>query len=221
MIRAALFDMDGLLADTEPFWRQAQVEVFAAHGLHLQTRDCVQTMGMRVHEVVAYWESQKGFSHGSTHEISEKIVQRVIQKVEQSAQVLPGVKEVVFSAKERGLLLAVVSSSHKILIDSLLQKIQLKDVFDLVVSAQHLIFGKPHPLPYLEAARMLCVQNKECVAFEDSPNGVKSALAAGMRVVAVPDKEQKNNSIFASANLTFSSLEKWTDDCWNILQGKI
>ena len=126
-------------------------------------------------------------------------------------------REVLLSAKQKGLLLSVVSSSHEKLIHSVLKKLEISTFFDLLVSAEHLAFGKPHPMPYLEAAKRLCVDNTECVAFEDSPNGVRSALAAGMRVVAIPDREQRNNPIFASAHITLNSLAEWTHTNWNIL----
>jgi sugar-phosphatase len=195
-VSAFIFDLDGLLIDSEPLWRRAEIEVFGRHGLHLGEEQCLETTGLRIDEVVRHW--------GQPAEAAAEIVDRVIELVRVEGSPKPFAVESVREARRRTEKLALASSSPERLIEATLGKLGIRDVFDAVVSASSEPYGKPHPGVYLTtAARLGGVAPTECVAIEDSLNGVIAAKAARMRCVAVPERADAR---FAIADVVLSSL---------------
>jgi HAD superfamily hydrolase (TIGR01509 family) len=195
-VQAVIFDMDGLLIDSEPLWHEAEKASFATVGLHLAQQDCLRTTGLRIDEVVRYWNAPPELAH--------QIVERVIALVEQKGAPKPGVAVALDACVGRPLGLA--SSSPSILIDAVLHRLGIRDRFAVAHSAEHEARGKPHPDVYLTTARLLGVSPSACVAVEDSPTGVRAAKAAGMRCVAVPDALLADNAGFAEADDIIESL---------------
>jgi len=186
--QAIIFDMDGLLIDSEPLWRRAEMQVLNRLGVGLTNEMCKQTMGLRLDEMVDYWFDRFPWQGATADEVAIDILKAVTELVKTEGEALPGVDKLLRDLKNRQCKLAVASSSPYSLIQCVMTRLKLRDCFSVLCSAQDLELGKPHPGVYLEAARELEVDPKYCLALEDSPNGVKSALAAGMSVVAVPDK---------------------------------
>jgi len=184
---AAIFDLDGLLIDSEPVWREVEKHVFGGLGIPLTDDLCRTTMGLPVDEVVAYWYERAPWPERDLRSVENAIVGGVIEAIRTRGTAMPGVRHALSLTETLGLRRAIASSSHEILIEAALKRLGLDDAFEVVVSAEHEPFGKPHPGVYLTAAHGLGVDPTACVAIEDSPNGVRAAKAAGMRCIAVPE----------------------------------
>lgn len=197
-----LFDMDGILIDSEPFWRQAEIEVFSTVGVHLTDEQCAETMGLRIDEVVLYRAPE---DHDKAA-LAEAIVARVEELVRERGVPLPGSREVLEWIREEGIPCGLATSSSYRLLESTLAALELREFFSVVHSAQDEIYGKPHPAVYLQAAEKLGIPPTQCLAIEDSVNGVLAAKAARMGVVAIPEAPFRNDPRFAIADRQLVSL---------------
>ena len=205
---ACIFDMDGVLLDSEPFWRQAEREIFATVGIILTEQDCLETMGIRIDEVVSYRYNQKPGAYPPIEELSNRIVDRVAELVEPHAKPLPGVVTALDFLRSQRIPLALASSSSHKLIATTLKALKLENYFCLCHSAENEAYGKPHPAVYISTAEKLGVSPNLCLAIEDSLNGVIAAKAARMTVIAVPEKAVANKPQFAIADARLSSLSE-------------
>lgn len=205
-MRAAIFDMDGLLIDSEPLWRRAEREVFATVGLELSEEDGEATMGMRTDEVVDWWYRRAPWTEPAPAAIAAAIVDRVTALIRSEGAALPGVEHALGSCRRLGLRLALASSSSLGLIDAVLEHLGLGDRFELRCSAESELLGKPHPAVFLSTARRLGVGPGDCVVLEDSQAGVAAARAAGMRVIAVPPENLRDAPGYAAADVVLASL---------------
>ena len=210
--RAVIFDMDGVIVDTEPLWRQAEREVFADVGLELTEADCERTMGMRTDEVVAWWYESSPWPGPSPAEVEARITSRMEELIAERAEPMPGLAHALRLATSAGLRVGLATSSCPALIDAVLTKLDLRDAFSAVCSAEAEPFGKPHPGVFLTTARRLGVEPAQCVVLEDSPIGVHAALAAGMRVIAVPPAHLFDDPAFDKAHAKLHSLEELSSD---------
>jgi len=186
MLRAAIFDLDGLLIDSEPLWRRAEMEVFAGVGLALTDEMCATTTGLRLDAVVEHWFERAPWEGRSRADVTAAIAARVAALIAAEAPILPGVEQALSVCERRGLPLALCSSSPTPVIDAGIARLGLAARWRVVCSAEGEPYGKPHPAVYLRTAERLGVPPERCLAFEDSLNGAIAAKAARMRVVAVP-----------------------------------
>lgn len=216
MVVAAIFDMDGLLTESESRWRQAELEVAAQVGLTKTVDDLKKTMGIRMHEVAEIWFQETPWEGPTPAEVAEQVVDRVIELGE-AAVPMAGVAHALSLVESLGLKVALCSSSGSRLIDATLKQLELGSWFEVVHSAEFDEFGKPHPMPYLSTATKLGVDPADCVAFEDSLNGCISARSGLMKVVAVPDPEIDDLSRFGFCELVLGSLEELTPEHLNTL----
>lgn len=206
MLRAVIFDMDGLLVDSEPLWVRAEIEVFGAAGVELVEDDCARTKGLRVDDVVAYWHARRGFRGMTCADVEARLVARVVELVSSEGRALPGIDTALAAAKADGRRVAVASSSPTPIIEAALGRLGLKGAFDVVHSAQHEPYGKPHPGVFLRTAERLGVSPLECVVIEDSMTGVIAAKAARMGCVAVPFDHPHHEPRFVLADAVVGSL---------------
>ncbi len=206
MIRAAIFDLDGLLVDSEPLWRKAEREVFAEVGLELTDDDCRTTLGMRCDAVVAHWFARSPWSGLSTLQVQQRIENRMLALLRGEGRAMPGVEHALDLLESRQVWLAVASSSTIEHIDAALHRIGVGERFAVRCSSMDEEHGKPDPAVYLSAARRLGLSPNECLAFEDSLLGVEAAYRAGMRVIAVPDPSEYEDGSFGHADVVLSSL---------------
>lgn len=183
---AVVFDMDGVLVDSEPLWHVAEIEVFASVGVPLTPADCLRTTGLRVDAVAAFWRAERPYD-ADPADVAAAIVSRVAELLRARARPLPGALDAVRHLSGR-VPLALASSSADVLIDAVLDRLGLRGAFAVVRSAEHEPFGKPHPGVYLTTVAALGLPAAACLAVEDSANGLRAAHAAGLRVLAVPDQ---------------------------------
>lgn len=208
---AVIFDMDGVLVDSEPLWHLAEIEAFGAVGVALAEPDCLQTTGLRVDAVVDHWFARHPWS--ATHPdrpreaVAADIVARMARLLSERAVAMEGAVEAVRFLQGRGLPLAVASSSPRVLIDAVVARLGIAEAFVVLRSAEHEAHGKPHPAVYLATAAALGVDPRACVAIEDSGNGIRSAVAAGMFTIAVPDQPVAPEAL-ALASVVVSSLRE-------------
>lgn len=208
---AVLFDMDGVLVDSEPFWREVERRVFAGLGLTLTDDDMRATMGLRIEEVVAHWHRVGPWEAPAPAAVVADIVAGMAEVIRARGAALPGVHAAIARCRGAGLRLGLATSSHHVLIDAVLERLELGDAFEVRHSAEDEARGKPDPAVYLGAARRLDVDPRRCVAIEDSRNGIRSAKAAGMRCVAVPEPGAPPE-VTAEADVVLPSLEALTVD---------
>lgn len=207
MKKAALFDMDGLLIDSEPLWREAEIECFGRVGLSLTDDDCRQTMGYKLSEVVDYWFLRQPWAGPTPQEVEAQITERIIELIKERGQSLPGVFHAISIFKQMGFTLAIASSSAYAIIQAVVDSLHLADHFAVIQSAQNIPLGKPHPEVFLRAAKKLNLPAESCVVLEDSFHGLIAAKAAKMPAIAVPDAPQLNDVRFGAADLVLPSLE--------------
>ncbi|MGE4289508.1 MAG: hexitol phosphatase HxpB [Salinivirgaceae bacterium] len=211
MTEAVIFDMDGLLIDSEPFWREAEISVFKKLGVLLNEDDCRGTTGMRVDEVVKFWSNVFPEANLPVNEVVDAIMREVTRLVETKGEPLPGVVSLLEKLKSNQVPVALASASSYALINAVLKKLKIADYFQVIQSAEHMEFGKPHPQVFLEAARRLKVAPEHCLVFEDSVYGVIAGKAAKMKVVAVPDQESFNKKGYCIADYKLNSLEQFNE----------
>ena len=183
---AVLWDMDGVLVDSEPLWTLAEVELATTFGGTWDAEIKAAVVGTRLE--VAVPTILRFFGVPDTAEqvdqTSQWLLARMVELFRQDLPVLPGVVELLAALRDEGVPVALVSSSYRVLVDAALQ--QGLGPFDLSVAGDEVVHGKPHPEPYLTAAQRLGVDPARCVVVEDSPSGVAAGEAAGCAVVAVP-----------------------------------
>jgi sugar-phosphatase len=204
--RAAIFDMDGLLIDSEPLWHAAEVEIFGRLGVPLERAETRSTKGMFVDEVVAFWFNRYPWEGPSQIEVRDEILERVSVLVVEQGTPMPGAAAVVAAMAERGPI-ALASSTPRVLIEVVLEHLGLSAAFPLICSAQDEAYGKPHPAVFLTAATRLGVEPERCCVFEDAPAGVLAAKAARMACVAVPEDAERTNPQILVADLVLDTLD--------------
>ncbi len=219
-LRAVILDMDGLLIDTEPVWRVAQAEVFAGLGVQLTEQELLDSTGQPTEDLIPLWRQRApGGDRGLTDaQVADQITDRIIAHVKAEGEPMPGVTAAIALFRRHGLALAIASSSPRRLIDAVCDRLGLRDI-DVRCSGAEEAHGKPAPDVYLTAARRLGLPAAECLAIEDSPNGVLAAKSAGMRCVAVPDPLLAADPRFSAADLVLGSLTLLDEEALRQLGG--
>jgi sugar-phosphatase len=200
-----IFDMDGILIDSEPLWRIAEVEALNAAGVPITLEDAVETTGLRTDEVVEHWYARSPWDTLPKKEVEARIITRVIALVRERGGPMPGALAAL-DLLGAHYPLAVASSSASEIIAAVLETLGIGGRFVITQSAEHEPFGKPHPGVYIEAARRLNIAPWRCLAIEDSPNGVIAAKAARMTCIAIPDPALRDDRRFNAADIVLRSL---------------
>jgi sugar-phosphatase len=215
MIKAVIFDMDGIIINSEPFWRVAEIECFEKVGITLTEEDCLKTIGYRIDEVIEYWHRQFPWDNLSKKALEEMIVDQMISHVKRKGEALPGVMSTLKSLKEKGIPIAVASSSPKKLINAVLDALKIREFFVQISSAETEEYGKPHPAVFINCAKKMGVRPEDCLVIEDSPAGVIAGLASKSRVIAVPESHLKTHPIMNTAFTQLDSLADFNESLLN------
>ncbi len=206
---AFIFDMDGLLIDSEPFWVESETQVFAGVGVELTPELCRRTRGLRIDDVVRYWYRRWPWQEPGLEVVAEDIVAGVIDRIRRLGGPLPGALETVEFARGSGRPVALATGSPPPVIQAVLKTLALEDYFDAVVSGADASHGKPHPAIFLAAAARMEQPADACLVLEDSVFGVVAAKAARMICVAVPAAEERHDPRFVLADRVIDSLAQF------------
>lgn len=208
MIKAVIYDMDGVIIDSEPLWREALIHCFNKVGFDFTQDKCRVTQGMRLIEVVEYWYAQQPWDGKSIEAVEQDILSKVTQLITEKGIAMEGVYESISLFKAKGYKISLASSSASSLINVVLDKLNIRDEFEVVNSAEFLKLGKPHPEVFIKTAEDLNVSAINCLVIEDSFYGVLAAKAAVMQVIVVPEEKYHNDPRFSIADYNLKSLKE-------------
>lgn len=201
---AALFDMDGLLLDSEPLWAEAEAELLERHGARLTAEDRTATHGRAMADSARVYAARLPGTTAAA--LEAELLELMRKRYLAGAPLHRGAADLVRSLVGK-VRLGVATSTTRPLVEVALQGVGLLDAFEIVSSGADLGRGKPDPTVFLEGCRLLGTDPAHAVAFEDSPVGVQAAHAAGMFVVGVPDRDGVAERLLASgADLLIDSL---------------
>lgn len=216
MIKAVIFDMDGVMIDSEPLWEKTERILLARRNIEYTADYRDQIVGLN--------QNDSGKLLVETFKLEEKIEDIISERVEilfgiyvEELEVVEELIPLLNQLRENNYKLAVASSSPLRVINFVLDMFSLHEYFPIVVSGECTDNGKPHPDIYIHTSQRLEVEPKECVAIEDSINGVKSAKAAGMYCIAVPDKRLTQEK-FQNADLIVPSLNRISPELINFFE---
>lgn len=208
-IKAIIFDMDGVIIDSEPLWRRAMIQSFNKIGIPFTDDDCRLTTGMRFIEVAEYWFTTHNVTHMTVFEFDHMVISCLCDLIKAEGKLMNGVETALKHFKQHHYKIAIGTSSNVLLMNTVVDELGIRDYFQTICSAQHLEYGKPHPEVFLNCAKELNVKPNECLVIEDSVNGVIAAKAAQMKVLVVPEEGNTNNPKFAIADYKLNSLEEF------------
>ena len=210
-VEAVVFDLDGVLIDSEHLWDEVREELARERGGRWHDSAQADMMGMSSPEWARYMHDVIGLPE-TPDEISDEVVGRLLARYAVRLPLMDGAVETV-RRLARSFPLAVASSSNRQVIDAVLSAGELAPFFEATVSSEEVARGKPAPDVFLEAARRLGVEPARCAAIEDSGNGIRAAHAAGMRVIAIPNRRYPPpDDALVLADVTLASLAALTAD---------
>lgn len=209
MLDTVLFDMDGVLIDSEKFWEQASEEVFTSVGGTWSNDIAEHTKGKTTRAVTEYWYSLFPWAEKSIEEVEQQMIDRVDELIRLEGEINSGVLSTLQELTDLDFKIGLVSNSPHSLIETVICKLQIKSFFKIIVSGNDVQHGKPAPDVYLYAANLLNSDPSTCLVFEDSITGITAAKKANMFVVALPDPSEYSHTKFEIANCKLESLEEF------------
>ena len=209
-LNTVIFDMDGLLIDSEPWWQDAGMETLREFNVTLEPIQYHHTTGLRTPEWLDYWFGYFGIDKKLIPAAAEALHANVFEKIRDYAEPMPGVHHALDLFKKKLFRIGLATSSPLSLAKIVTDKLGIGEYFDAVTSAGDLPYGKPHPQVYMDCAAALSSSPLDCLAFEDSFNGLIAAKAARMKCVAIPVSDQFSLPKWGAADLKLSSLADFT-----------
>jgi HAD superfamily hydrolase (TIGR01509 family) len=212
VFRGAVFDLDGLLMDSEPMWMWAQIKTFAELGAELTEEMQLATTGMRMRESLLAWRGYFPRLDLDPERLRIRLLELMLSAIRDSGRPKAGAIRTLEMCHRAGCRIAIASSSPPEIIHAAVDRLDnlhagARSWFREILSAEAEVRGKPHPDVFLSAAAKLGVEPRDCIAFEDSVHGVRSAHAAGMHCIAVPEEHNRGRAEYAIAHRVLESLE--------------
>lgn len=213
MYKWVIFDMDWLLIDSEPLWEKAERKALKKVWINLTNAMAWETTWLKIIEVSKYWYAKfpwdlNGFSHKN---ICDEIMKEIIRLVIENPQKKKWVEYIFEYFKNKGYKIAINSASDYSLINTVIDKFELSDFLDAVHSWEDEVYWKPHPSGYINTCKKLWLEPTECIAFEDSLNGVLSVKSWRIKCIAIPEAHNISNPKFQIADVILSSLDEFDD----------
>ena len=205
-IKAVIFDMDGVIIDSEPLWRRAMIQSFTEIGIPFNDEKSRITTGLRFKEVAEFWFKTHGIINVSIDEFDNLVISRLCDLIVKEGKTMKGVVEALEYFKSKGLKIGIGTSSNERLMNTVVDVLNIRHYFNEICSAENMAYGKPHPEVYLTCAEKLGVNPLHCLVIEDSVNGIIAGKAAQMKVLAIPEEHNYNNPKFSIADYSVGSL---------------
>lgn len=210
-LNTVIFDMDGLLIDSEPLWNEAAAAIFLNYGIQLSPLQYASTTGLRTKEFVQWWFGYFKIPSYNAAKVEKEIVDMVIALVKQKGRPMPGISHIFNFFIDRDFKIGLASSSPMELIDVVVDLLDIRTYINHISSAADLEHAKPHPEVYINTAKSLQVTPAECLCFEDSFYGMIAVKAAAMKCVVVPGHADAKNPKWGAADLKISSLQNFNE----------
>lgn len=192
-IKSIIFDMDGVIIDSEEIWKRAEKEVFTSVGVKLSDDLCRLTEAMTTAEVTRFWFERQPWENKSLREIENEVIDRVAHLINKEGKAIDGIEEFIKSLKSIGFKIGLATNSPSRLIPVVLKRLRLDEFFDATASAEHESHGKPNPSVYLTVSKKLGSEPEACIAIEDSFSGLLAAKKAGMKTVFKDNFDRPEN----------------------------
>ena len=204
--KAVIFDMDGVIIDSEGLWREAQKGALARWGACVSDEECIRlTKGKRLDEIAQTW-CEYCHLHIEPALLESEIRRLITTLIAGTGEAMPGVQDVLFFLRRSGYQLALATSSSYQVIDAVLTKLNIQHYFSVICSADDEKHGKPHPAVYLSALRELQLSAADCLVIEDSVSGFQAAQAAGINTIVVSEDAQQ--TCFNAASARYLSMNE-------------
>ena len=206
---AVIFDIDGLLINSEPLWNKAAAHIFQQYGFILSETQYALTTGLRSKEFVAHWLHVNEIPSSEFERAENRIIEAALSLIDKEANLMPGVEHIFQFFLKRDFKIGLATSSPAALIEWVKDKLGIRNFIQASCSAQHLVYAKPHPQVYLDCADALQTSPNACLCFEDSFYGMIAAKAARMSCVVIPSAEHAKLDHWGAADLKLSSLQNF------------
>lgn len=205
-LQAVIFDMDGLIIDSEPFWKQAEFSVFSALGCEVTDKDQRLTARLTTQAVTEFWYDKSPWLHPPKHQAEQSVIDEVEIMLKNQCQAKPGFFEALGLCHDLDLKIGLASNAPLRLCHTVAQTLNCIDLFDCILSSENVQTQKPAPDIYLQAVKRLNVSPKFALALEDSISGAKAAKAAGLKVIGIPSNPDDHAAMLKLADATLNSL---------------
>lgn len=206
MKKAVIFDMDGIIIDSEPLWEKAEIMLIGNKGINYDSSYRGKIVGLNQNDSIRLLKDTFNLK-SSIESISEERIEILLDIYKKELTLVPGILDLLHEAKSYNLKMGLASGSPMKVIKFVLCKFNIENFFSVIVSADCTEKGKPSPEIYLKAAEILEINPKKCIAIEDSINGVKSVKNAGMFCIAVPHPDLDINK-YEQADLIFQKVSQ-------------
>jgi len=220
MIKGIIFDMDGVIIDSEPLWKEAEKKVFATVGIYLNDELCKQTTGLDHIATVKYWYKKYPWNNKSINKVANEIIDEITKLIEIKGEARKGINELITYFNNKNLPLALASSSNKKIINQVLEKLNFKHKFVAICSSEDEKYGKPHPAVYLRAAKKLKLDPEDCLVFEDSFYGAIAAKSARMKVVMILEEDEFKQTRYDFVDYKIKSFFDFNEEIFKFLNIK-
>lgn len=221
MIEAVIFDMDGVIIDSEPLWAEAQKEIFTSIGVDYSEELAKKTIGTGAHDTIDFWYRHQPWEGLTFQEVEDKVNTRLIELIRQKGKMMDGLIGILEFFKAKGLKIALASGSRLFLINLITEQLGVKHYFEVIHSVDFEEYGKPNPAVFLTTAKKLDVSPLNCLVVEDSFNGLIAAKAARMKALAYLSNGEYSNSRYDFADLKLKSFREFDEQYYNYLQNLV
>lgn len=208
MIQAVIFDMDGVLIESEAMWQQAEKETFASVGVNVTKELAQLTSSLTTKAVTEFWYSRSPWKGKSHEQVESEVINKVEQLIKSTGKPMQGVKALLELLTKHKIKVGLATNSPSQLTHAVLTKLDIGHYFAVVTSFDQVTQGKPDPEIYLTTAKKLGVNPQHCLVFEDSITGLTAAVAAKMKVIALPPKHNFKDKRYQPAIEKLNSLSE-------------